>query len=206
MKLSSPSTARNKEPIAAVLAEVLPRKGVVFEVASGTGEHIVHFADRFEHLDWVPSDKDPGALASIQAYVDEARQTLLLRNLGDPIVFDVEKGGWPDWEIVSVLCINMVHISPWSATEKLLHGAAATRDLAHIRGWYETCPLILYGPFRRAGVATAPSNEAFDRSLQERNSAWGLRSVEQVAEQAAKSDLHLKRVVEMPANNLMLIF
>jgi len=205
VKLSSPSTARNKEPIAAVLAQELPPKGVVFEVASGTGEHIVHFAERFEHLDWVPSDKDPGALVSIQTYVDEARRTLLLRNLGDPIVFDVEIGGWPDWEIVSVLCINMVHISPWSATEKLLHGAAATRDLAHMAG-YATRPLILYGPFRRAGVTTAPSNEAFDRSLKERNPAWGLRSVEQVVEQAAKFDLRLQRIVEMPANNLMLIF
>lgn len=205
MKLRSPATARNKAPIAAVLAQVLPPYGVVLEVASGAGEHIVHFAERFPEVDWVASDKDPDALVSIKAWVDDAKRKLRLDNLGDPILFDVEKGGWPDWPITAVLCINMVHISPWSTTEKLLHGAAATFDLARADGG-PVGPLILYGPYRREGMPTAPSNEAFDRSLRERDPRWGLRTVEAMAAEAAKSGLRLNRVVEMPANNLMLIF
>lgn len=206
MKRSSPASARNREPIAAVLAGLLPANGVVFEVASGAGEHIVHFAGRFPHLGWVPSDKDADAIASIQAYVDEARRAAALPGLADPITFDVERDDWPRIGGVSaILCINMVHISPWEATRRLLHGAAVALNRQATAGG-ESGPLILYGPYRRADTPTAPSNEAFDASLRSRDPAWGLRSVEDVADEAAKSGLVLDRLVEMPANNLVLAF
>ena len=205
MKLTSPAALRNREPIAAVLAEVLPPRGVILEVASGSGEHIVYFAERWPHLDWAPSDRDADAVASIQARVDQARQEQHLTNLNDPILFDVESGGWPDCPITGILCINMVHISPWSATQKLLQGAAATFDLAGVSGW-EAAPLMLYGPYRRRGRTTAPSNEAFDQSLKARNPEWGLRYVEDVEAEAAHWGLILDRTVEMPANNLTLVF
>lgn len=194
MKRSSPATARNREPIAAVLAEVLPPSGLVLEVASGAGEHAAFLAGRFAGLDWQPSDPDPDALSSIEAYVADAG----LPNLRPPLILDAAADTWPVDRADAILCINMVHISPWAATLGLLHGAS--RLLA------SGAPLILYGPYRRAGIETAPSNEAFDRSLRARDPAWGLRSVEQVTQAAAQAGLGFDRLVEMPANNLILAF
>jgi hypothetical protein len=194
VKLSSPSTARNREPIAAVLAELLPASGLVLEVASGAGEHARFLAGRFPQLDWQPTDPDATALASIQAYVDEAA----LPNLRAPLLLDAAAESWPVDGADAILCINMVHISPCAATLGLLRGAS--RLLA------SGAPLLLYGPYRRAGVETAPSNEAFDRSLRSRNPAWGLRTVEAVTEAAAAENLLFEQLVEMPANNLILAY
>jgi len=194
VKRSSPSTARNKEPIAAVLAELLPAHGLVLEVASGAGEHAVFLAGRYPELDWQPSDPDPDALASIHAHAAEAQ----LRNLHPPLVLDAGAETWPVTRADAILCINMVHISPWRATLGLLRGAARLLEAG--------APLILYGPYRRTGVETAPSNEAFDQSLKARNPDWGLRVVEVVTEASASAGLRFDRLVEMPANNLILAF
>ncbi len=194
MKLRSPATARNKEPIAAVLAELLPATGLVLEVASGAGEHALFLAERFPRLDWQPTDPDADALASIRAYVDDCA----LPNLRAPLELDAAAETWPVDHAAAILCINMVHISPWTATLGLLRNAS--------RLLVPGAPLILYGPYRRAGVETAPSNEAFDQSLQSRNPAWGLRTVEAVTESAAGLGFAFDRLVEMPANNLILVY
>ncbi|HEX8238466.1 MAG TPA: DUF938 domain-containing protein [Allosphingosinicella sp.] len=194
MKREAPAAARNREPIAAVLRQVLPASGTVLEVASGTGEHAVYFAGLFPNLLWQPSDPDPKALASIDAWRAEAD----LPNLLEPVRLDASAEAWPVAVAEAMLCINMVHISPWSATLGLLRGAG--RLLA------AGAPLVLYGPYRRDRMPTAPSNEAFDESLRARNPEWGLRRLEGVEAEARGHGLRLERVVEMPANNLTLVF
>jgi sugar phosphate isomerase/epimerase len=199
VKRHAPATERNREPIAAVLREVLPGHGVVLEVASGSGEHAVYFAGRFPGLVWQPSDPDPDALSSIEAWRAEAgRNGAGLANLRAPLVLDAAADHWAVDRADAILCINMVHISPWRATEGLMRGAGRLLDAG--------APLILYGPYRRAGVPTAASNEAFDRSLKGRNAEWGLRNLEDVAAQAEREGVALERVVEMPANNLTVVF
>lgn len=191
---SAPHVARNAEPIAAVLRDVLPGRGLVLEVASGTGEHAVHFARAFPTLLWQPSDPEPAALRSIEAWRAEAG----LFNLLPAVSLDARAAEWPVSNADAIVAINMVHISPWSATTGLMRGAG--RLLA------PGAPLFLYGPYRRAGIETAPSNEAFDESLKARDPEWGLRDLEAVAEAAAAHGFALERVVEMPANNLSVIF
>jgi cyclopropane fatty-acyl-phospholipid synthase-like methyltransferase len=194
LKLTSPATARNRDPIAAVLKEVLPEGGLVLEVASGAGEHAVHFARLFPNLDWQPSDPSAAALTSIEAHAADAG----LSNLRPPLMLDAAGETWPVNRADAMLCINMVHISPWAACVGLMRGAGRLLDAG--------APLILYGPYRRAGFETAPSNEAFDLSLKERNPGWGLRSLEEVAAEAERNGLVLERVEEMPANNLTVVF
>ncbi len=177
-----------------MLRDALPSAGQVLEVASGTGEHAVHFARTFPHLDWQPSDPDEAALRSIQAW----RAQVGLPNLRAPIRLDVRDEDWPTARADAILCINMVHISPWAATQALMKGARRQLPGGGL--------LYLYGPYRRAGIPTAPSNEAFDLSLKARDPSWGLRSLEEVVERAAACDLELDRVVEMPANNLSVLF
>jgi SAM-dependent methyltransferase len=177
-----------------VLREVLPKRGTVLEVASGTGQHAAYFASLFPDLLWQPSDPDPDALGSIRAWRVEAG----LANLLEPVKLDAEADGWPVERADAILCINMVHISPWAATQGLLRGAG--RALA------AGAPLILYGPYRRAGVPTAPSNEAFDASLRARNPRWGLRELETVAAEAEANGLGYERLFEMPANNVTAVF
>jgi len=191
---SAAHVARNAEPIAAVLRDVLPGHGLVLEVASGTGEHAVHFARAFPKLLWQPSDPEPAALRSIEAWRAEAG----LFNLLPAVSLDARAAEWPVSNADAIVAINMVHISPWSATTGLMRGAG--RLLA------PGAPLYLYGPYRRAGIETAPSNEAFDESLKARDPEWGLRDLEAVAEAAAAHGFALERVVEMPANNLSVIF
>lgn len=193
MKLSSPAAERNRDAIADVLRRWLSPTGLVLEVASGTGEHATHFARAFPRVRWQPSDPDAEARASIEAWREEAG----LSNLLPPIALDASAAEWPPDRADAILCINMVHISPWATTLGLLDGAA--RLLA------PDAPLILYGPYRQAGVPTAPSNEAFDASLKVRNPAWGLRSVEQVRD-AAEPRFASEEIAAMPANNLMLLF
>jgi hypothetical protein len=194
MKRNAPAAERNREPIAAVLREVLPDFGNMLEIASGTGEHAVYFAGLFPSWIWQPTDPDPDALASIAAWRAEAGTP----NLLDPVWLDVSAYPWSVGAADAILCINMVHISPWAATEGLMLGAG--RLLAPGQ------PLILYGPYRRCGVPTAPSNSAFDESLRARNPEWGLRDLEAVEAEAARRGLRLERVAEMPANNLTLVF
>jgi SAM-dependent methyltransferase len=188
----APATARNREPIAAVLAETLSAEGLVLEVASGSGEHCAWFADRFPKLEWQPSDPDDEARASIAAWCED------LPNVLPPLDLDAAAVEWPIGAVDAVLCVNMVHISPWKATLGLMAGAG--RLLA------PGAPLVLYGPYRQQGVPTADSNEAFDASLRARDPRWGLRQVEDVSAAAAARGLVLQRIVPMPANNLSLVF
>lgn len=194
MKRSAPAALRNREPIAAVLADWLPQAGLVLEVASGSGEHVVHFARRFPHLEWQPSDPDPSAQASIEAW----RADSGLANLRAPVALDAAATLWPVERADAVLNINMVHISPWETTLGLLDGAARLLPAGG--------RLILYGPWIAEGVETAPSNLAFDADLKRRNPAWGLRQVEEFAMAAAKRGLTLVAQMPMPANNRMLLF
>ncbi len=190
----APATERNREPILAVLREELPERGLVLEVASGTGEHAVHFASALPGLTWQPSDPSPEALASIAAWRDREGSGNLLA----PLELDAASADWPLDRAAAIVCINMVHISPWEATEGLMQGAGRILPSG--------APLILYGPWRRAGHPLEPSNAAFDESLKTRDPRWGLRLLEDVADCAAASGLDLSRVVEMPAHNLTVIF
>ena len=194
MKRHAPAAGRNREPIAAVLTEELPQAGLVLEVASGTGEHAVHFARTFPDLAWQPSDPDPEARASIAAWREEAA----LPNLLPPLALDAAAPDWPIAGADAVVCINMVHISPPRATEGLVTGAARLLTAG--------APLILYGPYREADGETAPSNLAFDRDLKARNPEWGLRTVEWLDDLAARSGFRRTRRVAMPANNLTLVY
>jgi hypothetical protein len=194
MKRHAPAAARNRAPIAAVLAEELPASGLVLEVASGTGEHAVHFADAFPALAWQPSDPDLAARESIEAWrVDEG-----MANLRPPLDLDAASPAWPIERADAVLCINMVHISPVRATEGLLVGAARLLPTGS--------PLVLYGPNLEDDVATAPSNLAFDASLKARNPEWGLRSVAWLDRLSAERGFSRTRRTTMPANNLMLVY
>jgi hypothetical protein len=190
---SAPHVARNAELIAAVLRELLPEAGTVLEVASGTGEHALHFARAFPGLRFQPSDSDPLALASIKAWRADGPSNLL-----PPLRLDASAEEWPIERADALLCINMVHISPWAATRGLMRGAGRLLGAG--------APLVLYGAYRRDGVPTTQSNEEFDQSLRTRNPEWGLRMLEDVAAEAELSGLTLKRVVEMPANNLTVVF
>ncbi len=190
----APAVQRNRDPIADVLADWLPRRGLVLEVASGTGEHAVHFARRFPNLDWQPSDADPEALASTAAYRSDAD----LPNLRPPLAIDAASPDWPIDGADALLSINMVHISPWRAALGLLDGAARLLG--------EGAPLILYGPWLVHGIETAPSNLAFDADLRDRNASWGLRRVEDFVREAEIRGLTPVETRPMPANNLMLLF
>lgn len=192
---SAPAALRNREPIAEVLREWLPERGLVLEVASGTGEHAVYFAERFPTLEWQPSDVHPDSLESIRAWRDEAG----LANIREPIVVDsAVPESWPIGRADAVLNINMVHISPWVSALGLLDGSS--RILA--RG----APLILYGPWLKDDIPTVASNLAFDADLRLRDERWGLRRVEDFTAEASKRSLELEATRGMPANNLMLLF
>ena len=193
-KRHAPATLRNRAAIVEVLADILPAQGRVLEIASGSGEHVVHFAAQFPDLEWQPSDPDPMAVASIAAWMTDSG----LSNIAPPVAIDARSGDWPIQSVDAILCINMIHISPWSATMGLF--ASAGRRLP------PGAPLYVYGPFRRAGVATAPSNVSFDESLRSRNSEWGLRELEAVEELAVAAGLTREAIVEMPANNLSVIW
>ena len=189
----APAAARNVEPIGDVLAQWLPSNGSVLEIASGTGQHALAFARRFPNLTWQPSDPDPQALTSIEAWRDEGPANLL-----PPLKLDVCDTDWPVGQADAILCINMVHISPWEASLGLLEGASR---LLRAGG-----SLILYGPWLEAEVETAPSNLAFDQSLKSRDPRWGLRKVDDFAAEAARRGLALAGRRAMPANNIMLRF
>jgi hypothetical protein len=191
---SAPAALRNREPIAEVLGEWLPERGLVLEIASGTGEHAVHFAQRFPGLDWQPSDIHADALRSVDGWRSAAGAT----NIRPPVLLDAASPDWPIARADAVLSINMVHISPWASALGLIEGAARLLP----RGG----PLILYGPWLKADIPTAPSNLEFDANLKARDPEWGLRSVELFAAAADAKGLTLEQTRTMPANNLMLLF
>jgi cyclopropane fatty-acyl-phospholipid synthase-like methyltransferase len=190
---SAPAALRNREPIAQVLREWLPETGLVLELASGTGEHVLFFAQRFPTLEWQPSDVSPDALDSICAWRAEAG----CRNVREPILVDASAPDWPIDSADALLSINMAHISAWGASLGLIAGAARLLP--------EGAPLILYGPWLKDGIDTAPSNLAFDADLKRRNPQWGLRRVEDFTEAAGEKGLALSDWRRMPANNLMLL-
>ena len=193
-KQSAPAALRNRDPIAEVLAEELPPSGLVLEIASGTGEHAVHFAERFPDLDWQPSDPDGGALGSISAWRDEAN----LPNLRVPLMLDAAAADWPVGHADSVLCVNMIHIAPWEAAEGLFAGAGRLLPPGG--------KLILYGPYIEQDVETAPSNIEFDAWLKARDPRFGIRDLAAVDELAARNGMSRARRVAMPANNLVVVY
>jgi len=193
-RLHAPAAGRNREPILAVLRAHLPPTGLVLEVASGSGEHIVHFARAFPGLELQPSDADRQARASIDAWRAEAG----LQNIKPAIALDAAAESWPISTADAVLCINMIHIAPWQAAVGLMRGAAALLRADSM--------LYLYGPFRREGAHTAPSNAAFDRSLRMQDPSWGVRDLETVTGLAQSHGFAEPLVEAMPANNLSLIF
>jgi SAM-dependent methyltransferase len=191
----APSTARNREPILSVLKPRLPARGLVLEIAAGAGEHAVYNAAALPHLTWRPTDADAEALASIEAW----RQHAGLANLLPGQRLDAsDPDGWPVEQADAVVNINMLHISPWSATQGLMTGAGRVLRSGGL--------LFLYGPYLERDVPTAPSNLEFDQSLKRRNPDWGLRQLDEVAALAARNGLILAERIAMPANNLTLVF
>ena len=193
-RLFAPAAERNRQPILGVLSRVLPDSGLVLEVASGSGEHALWFARALHSLVWQPSDPDPACRRSIAGHAAQAGSA----TIEAPLDLDAGAADWPIERADAVVCINMIHISPWRATAGLIAGAARILPPEGV--------LYLYGPYLRGGHQTAPSNAAFDASLRARNPDWGLRAVEAVAEAAGPQGLTLSEVVDMPANNLSLVF
>ena len=192
-RLYAPAVARNSAPILDVLRRVLPESGLVLELASGSGEHGACFAAALPGLDWQPSDRDPRALASIDAHRLDGPA-----NLRPAIALDATDTEWPIAQADAIVCINMIHISPWSACAGLMAGATRALPAGGI--------LFLYGPYKQGGQHTAPSNAAFDQNLRSRDPAWGVRDLESVITLAGLSGLAHVETVAMPANNLSVVF
>jgi SAM-dependent methyltransferase len=193
-RLHFPHVARNREPILEVLRRVLPRNGLVLEIASGGGEHAAYFASNLPGLRWQPTDANAEMFDSIAAH----RAAAGVANLLAPLQLDVTSPQWPVERADAMVCCNMIHIAPWAATEGLIAGAGRTLP----RG----APLYLYGPYKVDGRHTAPSNEDFDISLRARNPLWGVRDLTEVSSLAKRHSLALAETVSMPANNLSVIF
>ena len=192
--LFAAAAERNREPIAAVLGPVLPPRGLVLEIASGTGQHVVFLARTFPGLRWQPSDMSPAHLDSIRAWVANSGCV----NVAEPVPLDVEREPWPIEHADAIININMIHIAPWSAARALFGGAARLLAPGGI--------LYLYGPFKRDGQHTAESNERFDERLRGEDPRWGVRDMTDLAALASSAGFHPAEVVAMPANNFSLIF
>ena len=191
---TAPSAERNKQPILEVLARVLPPRGLVLEIGSGTGQHVAHFAKALPALTFQPSEMDVERHASIEAWAAAAKLT----NVRPPLAIDVTQGPWPVAAADAVVCINVIHISPWEATLALMAGAGRILSAGGV--------LVTYGPYMRGGAHTSQGNEAFDASLRARNPLWGIRDIAKVAEVAGNEGLVLGEIVPMPANNFTLIW
>ena len=191
---TAPSAERNKQPILEVLQRVLPARGLVLEIGSGTGQHVAHFARALPHLTFQPSEMDVARHASIAGWTHHGQ----LANVRPPLGFDVTRLPWPVTAADAVVCINVIHISPWEATVALMKGAGEVLPPGGV--------VVTYGPYRREGRHTAPSNEAFDASLKARDSRWGVRDMEAVADEARGNGFALEETVAMPANNFTLVF
>ena len=192
-RLYAPAAARNRQPILDVLMPLLPSRGLVLEVASGTGEHVVHLAQACPALAFQPSDPDPSHRGSIDAW----SAALGLANVRPAVALDTTAETWPIEAADALLCMNMIHIAPWAAAEGLMRGAGRVLPPGGL--------LYLYGPYKQ-GERIAPSNAAFDASLRAQNPAWGVRDLEAVAGLAAANGFAEPAIAEMPANNLSLIF
>jgi SAM-dependent methyltransferase len=200
----APATQRNREVILEVLSQVLPPTGTVLEISSGTGEHAVFLAPRLQPRQWIPSDPNPIAIASIRSW----REHCPTDNLCEPIALDASKPIWSIEQyskvdlsqdpIAAVVNINMIHIAPWDACLGLMAGAGRILSPGGI--------LYLYGPFKRGGVHTAPSNAEFDLSLQQQNPAWGVRDLDDVVAIAESQNFKHIKTYAMPANNLSVVF
>jgi cyclopropane fatty-acyl-phospholipid synthase-like methyltransferase len=194
----APATERNRQPILEVLTRVLPTTGNILEIASGTGEHAVFFASHLPSCRWIPSDLSRLSRESITAWKNANAVT----NLDEPMNIDVTQSSWiaeaKKKEIDAIVNINMIHISPWQACLGLMAGASQILSTGGI--------IYLYGPYKRNGEHTSPSNDSFDHSLRDRNSEWGVRDLEKVIEVAAAENFKLQEVIEMPANNLSVIW
>jgi hypothetical protein len=198
-KREAPAAQRNRGPILEVLARLWPEvagapRRLVLEIASGTGEHAVHFARHLPHVDWQPSDLGADAIASVAAWRDEAG----LANLRSPIALDVGAEAWPAVRPSDLFCANMIHIAPWSCTLGLVAGASRRLAPGGL--------LVLYGPFSIDGQHTAPSNADFDADLRRRDPSWGVRDLAEVAAVADAAGFTLRERVSMPANNLVVVF
>jgi SAM-dependent methyltransferase len=194
MRRNAPATARNREPILEVLRRFVPDDAKVLEIASGTGEHAVFFSANLAIESWQPSDPDASSRASIDAWRDHWASS----RVQPAIELDVTREPWSVESVNVVVCINMIHISPWTACRALMRGTGRVLAPGGV--------LFLYGPYRRNGAHTAPSNEAFDASLRERDPSWGVRDLEDVAQTAGENGLNLEEVVAMPANNFSVVF
>jgi cyclopropane fatty-acyl-phospholipid synthase-like methyltransferase len=196
-RMFSPSAARNVGPILAVLKQVLPTYGVVLEIGCGTGEHVVHFAEAMPKLTWLPSDPDSDARASTLSWI----KLTGLNNVLPPLDVDVCANAWGVEQAApfdAIVSLNMVHIAPWAASLGLFAGAGRLLRASGL--------LVLYGPFMRNGTHNAPSNATFDASLKARNPSWGLRDIADLEHVAESSGLRLRETMEMPANNMSLVF
>jgi hypothetical protein len=191
---SAPAAVRNREPILHVLRDILPRPAHVLEIASGTGEHAVWFSSALPELTWQPTDRDPEALASIEAW----RDTTGLTNLLPPLLLDASSNSWPVAQADVVVAINMVHTAPWSATRGLMTGAARVLTKGGL--------LFLYGPFREDGMHTGAGNAVFDADLRTRDPSWGIRDLDETTALASQHGFNAPERIEMPANNLSVVF
>ena len=194
MRRQAPAAARNRQPILDVLRPRLPARGLVLEIASGSGEHIVHFAEALPGLVFQPTDPNADARASIDDWVG----TRGLGNVRAALALDTTARIWPTDGADAVLCCNMIHIAPWEAAVGLIAGASHMLSSGGM--------LYLYGPYRRDGAHTAPGNEAFDLDLRRRNPAWGVRDLEAVTALAGDRGFGAPEIIDMPANNLSLVF
>jgi hypothetical protein len=202
--MHAPATARNRDFILEVLEDVLPPSGTILEVASGTGEHAVYMAARLQDHAWQPTDVDDGRINSIEAWRTASDAPDNIDNILPALRLDACSPRWPVEEnpptepVTAILAINLIHIAPWDVCLGLMAGAG--RILA------EGGVLYLYGPYKRDGVHTAPSNESFDENLRAQDPSWGVRNLDDVIGAAEKAGLVLLKVVEMPANNLSVVF
>ena len=171
-----------------------PQVGVVLEISSGTGQHVVHFARSMPGITWQPSERDAGCLQSISAWLASEG----LANVRAPLHLDVDDAVWPVSSADAIVCINMIHIAPWRATRALMRGAGVTLRAGG--------SLYLYGPYRRQGRHTSASNLAFDAQLRATNALWGVRNLEDVTGEANAAGFEAVRTIEMPANNLSVVF
>jgi SAM-dependent methyltransferase len=194
LRETAPSPERNKQPILEVLQRVLPPTGLVVEIGSGTGQHVTHFAKALPNLAFQPSEMDLERHPSIKGWIEHEK----LSNVRPPLAIDLTKGRWPVRAADAIVCINVIHISPWEATLALMRGAAEVLPPGGV--------LVTYGPYRRDGRHTAPSNQAFDADLKSRDPRWGVRDLEEVIAAAKDAGLEFEEDVAMPANNFSLVF
>ena len=194
LRRHAPATERNRQPILEILQRILPESGRALEIGSGTGEHAVFFAQALRDWTWMPSEGDAEMLASIRAWIDHTG----VDNVEPPRLIDVQANDWGVPPVDAILCCNVIHYSAWATTPALLDGAARLLRPGGV--------LLLYGPYKRGGTHTAPSNEAFDQWLKQRNPEFGVRDLEAVQDEAAARGLASGPVIEMPANNLSVVF